>query len=281
MLIVHPKLPLEVAPRLKECPISSVAPYALMLAPMYVFMPKNKRFVSVKAPLDFFTPDELEKISSKENFYVPDFVEHVVPYRSVGRSIRNLLTFQASEYELGPTPFELSDSVLRLVAPLWKAQWKIDPFFISVLVNELFEPLPESVLNQARDENVEQFERSLYQSSLAVFLAMHVGYTDLQDLEKIRTKVFGLSSSNKACTTLKTELEEVICIAQSLLPTSDVAAISLGQIEKFEHVAAQRLKYRFKRVKEELNKAPKDFVSYTALLEEEIKVNESETGTAA
>lgn len=274
MLIVYPKLPLDVAPRLKECPISSVAPYALMLAPMYVFMPRNKRFVSVKAPLDFFTPEELEKIKAMNNFYVPDFVEHVVPYRSAGRSIRSLLSYEVSGSELGATPFELSDAILRLVAPLWRVGWKVDPFFVSVLVNELFDPLPESVLNQARDENVDQFERSLFQSSIAVFLALHLGYTDLKELSKIRNRVFGLSSMNRPIGELKTELEELIACVQSLCPGSGTCTLQFDQIEKYPSVVSQRLKFRFKRIREELNKSPLDFLSFTSLLEEEIKVNE-------
>ncbi|MCM0606961.1 MAG: hypothetical protein KA715_12800 [Xanthomonadaceae bacterium] len=237
-------------------------------------MPKNKRFVSVKSPMDFFTPEELKKIEVMTNFYVPDFVEHVVPYRSTGRSIRSLLTYQVGENELGPTPFELSDSILRLVAPLWRSGWKVDPFFVSVLVNELFEPLPEAVLNQARDENVDQFERSLYQSSITVFLALHLGYTDLKELGKIRTRVFALSSANRAVGELKTELEELIACVQSLCTESTQCTLDFDQLEKAPGITFQRLKFRLKRIREELNKAPQDFVSFKSLLEEEIKVNE-------
>ena len=50
------KLPPDAAEKMRNCPIHSVQPYALMIAPAYVYMKVNKKFVAVKAPLDFFTP---------------------------------------------------------------------------------------------------------------------------------------------------------------------------------------------------------------------------------
>jgi len=63
------KLPKEAAINLRISPIASVKPYALMIAPVYVFMRVNEKFVSVKAPLDFFTPEELERLKSFESFF--------------------------------------------------------------------------------------------------------------------------------------------------------------------------------------------------------------------
>ena len=75
------KLPKEAAHQLRVCPIPSVQPYALMLSPVYVFMKANEKFVSVKAPLDFFTQEELSKLRMYDTFYMPDFVDRTLPFR--------------------------------------------------------------------------------------------------------------------------------------------------------------------------------------------------------
>ena len=55
------KLPPEAADQLRACPVESVKPYVAMPAPVYIYLRANAKFVSVKGPLDFFTPDELAR----------------------------------------------------------------------------------------------------------------------------------------------------------------------------------------------------------------------------
>src|SRR5689334_8605019 len=88
------KLPKEAAMNLRISPIVSVKPYSLMLAPVYVFMRLNEKFVSVKGPLDFFTPEELERLQPFESFFLPEFVDTALPFRQVARNVRALLSWQ-------------------------------------------------------------------------------------------------------------------------------------------------------------------------------------------
>jgi hypothetical protein len=55
------KLGQEAIRELRVCSIASVQPYALMLSPVYAYLPQNAKFVAIKAPLDFFTPEELAR----------------------------------------------------------------------------------------------------------------------------------------------------------------------------------------------------------------------------
>src|SRR3990167_7937356 len=94
MQFTQRKLPPEAVYTLRVSPIDSVEPYALTLAPMNVFLKRNEKFVSVKAPLDFFVPEELEKLRPLGNFFIPDFVDKVVPFRKAARSVAALLKWE-------------------------------------------------------------------------------------------------------------------------------------------------------------------------------------------
>ena len=75
-----------------SCPISTIEPYSLLLAPAYVYMKRNERVVSVKGPLDFFTPDELERIRGYEMIYFPKFVKSSVQFQTSARLVRKILS---------------------------------------------------------------------------------------------------------------------------------------------------------------------------------------------
>ena len=149
------KLPREAAINLRISPIASVKPYSLMLAPVYVFMRLNEKFVSVKGPLDFFTPEELERLKPFESFFLPEFVDAALPFRQIARNVRRLVGWEPEykgEEQLPPAPYEVSDAVLRMIGPLWAPGLVIEPFFAAVFANELCELLPPEKLRAARDQ---------------------------------------------------------------------------------------------------------------------------------
>ena len=106
MLFEDKKLQLESVERLIQCPVHSIEPFALMLAPVYILMKLNLKLVSVKAPLDFFTEEELQRLKSHEVFYLPKFVKSSVRFQTAARLIRKIITIQ--QYELSSAPFEIS-----------------------------------------------------------------------------------------------------------------------------------------------------------------------------
>jgi hypothetical protein len=190
------KLPREAATQLRICPIASVKPYALMIAPVYVFMRLNEKFVSVKEPLDFFTPEELERLRPFESFFLPEFVDAALAFRQVARNVRALVGWQPEsqgENQLPPAPYESSDAVLRMIGPLWGAGAVVEPFFAAVFANELCDLLPEQTLRSARDQDVAGYERAILRSGWAVFLALHLGYCDLPFLNSLLRRVFEAS----------------------------------------------------------------------------------------
>jgi hypothetical protein len=174
------------------CSVGTVKPYALMIAPIYVFMRKNDKFVSVKAPMDFFTEQELERLKSFQMLFVPEFVDRVLPYRQIARRLKRVMNLRQgiASRGIGLAPFELSDVVIRLLAPLWGTNQVIESFFVSVFVNEFCNPLPAAELTQAREKDLGSLERALMISSWMVLLGLQVGITDLDYLNHLRLGSF-------------------------------------------------------------------------------------------
>lgn len=247
------KLPPEAASFLRNTPIGDVSPYELMLAPVYVFLKRNAKFVSVKAPLDFFTKEDLEKLGPYESFFFTPFVDRSIPFAAAGRRIRALLKLE----EL-PPPYEVSDAVLRLMGPLWstlgddEVSLGVEPFFVAVLVNETCEPLRPEVLLQARDEHIDSYEWALLRSSWCVFMALHLGYCDLAYLSALREEAFMRSVSGDLQKTLQNEREQLLRTMLETFDSPDIRVLTTVILDGRSDRVSQKFISRLGRVREEL-----------------------------
>lgn len=279
----HPKLPKEAASKLRICPIHTVKPYALMLAPVYVFMRRNEKFVAVKSPLDFFTTKELQRLAPLESFFFPEFVDSVLPFRSAARAVRALLSWQPhagfspkgelsiENSPLPPAPYELSDAILRIIGPLWgrraasasaPADLAIEPFFISVFANELCDPLPPDVLVSSRDRSLIDFERALFESGWAVFFALHLGYSDLAFLNELRIRILERSvNGTPVGQNDNGELDEIIALASESLAAKGLHALSGTYFSARPERVSQKLASRMKRIATEFIGSSTDFAT--------------------
>ncbi|HAR42981.1 MAG TPA: hypothetical protein DCS07_10200 [Bdellovibrionales bacterium] len=254
MEFTQKKLPELAAQNLRSCLIKSVQPYAPMLAPVYVFMKRNGKFVSVKSPLDFFVPEELSRLSGFDSFYFPEFVDSVAPFQKAGRLARALLNWNPRQGEvLSPAPFELSDAILRLVGPLWSVssdeELLIEPFFPIGFASELCDPIPQDILVRSREKSVEGYERALLCSAWTVFLAVHLGYCSLAVLNELRLKSFDDVLNESVPLGFlpgSQELEEIEFIAWSSLKKLDPVRASLFQSR--QEMVARKILSRIKRI---------------------------------
>lgn len=199
------KLPKEAVEQLRICPIRTVQPYALMMAPAYVYMKLNEKFVMVKGALDFFTEEELERLKVFDSIFFPQEVEMAIRFRNVASEVRELLSWdpekaglhqlkemtqgKKEEIPLMLSSFELSDAVIRVIGPLWQPGPYIDPYFVSVFVNELCELFTPELLKRYRDQSIVAFEKAVMCSSWAVFIALHMGYNDLGFINRLRLSI--------------------------------------------------------------------------------------------
>lgn len=219
------KIPKEQEQNLRPVPVRFFRSFVPWMSPVYVYLPKNQKYVAIKSPLGFFTPEEIEKFGKLENLYLPAFVDQVVPFQKAGDTIRRMLSLtqkQSVGSNQGPqpivlpmAPYELSDAILKVLAPLWGKKLRIEPFFVTFLSSQVCELSSGAEVNSAYEKNVDLYELALLRSSLAVFLALHLGFLDRTLLLLLRARVFsetlqsslktpGITESDQICEIVKT-----------------------------------------------------------------------------
>jgi hypothetical protein len=193
MLFSSKKLPGSELGSMRVCPVETVRPYFPMPAPTYVLLSGNEKFISVKAPLDFFTPEELERFRPMGAFFFSEFIDRVLPFRREALSLRSLLQSVAGAEE-APVPYELSDIFVRTAGRLWSEGGVIEPFFVAIFAHELVDPVPGDWLTETYSRSVVDYEQGMLRSGWAVWNAMHLGYLSLPWLKELRDGVFRVAS---------------------------------------------------------------------------------------
>ena len=263
------KLPKDAIQVLRRVPIELYEAHRILLTPVYVFLPKNQKFVALKAHLQHFSAEELEKFKPHENFYVPAFIEQIAPFQRVGESVRNFLAVQqkrsietnrGQELITLPAPQnEFDNAIVALVGTLWGEGAKVEPFFLCFFMNEVCSPLPTDKMMNAIDQDAELFELALLRSSAAVFLGLHIGYTDSKMLVLLRDGVFEDTLNSPKIIPHNGEIRQMIQLIRELIPNTDAREISLSGIQKiiessfakFAVKVAKKLHSRLKRVEAE------------------------------
>lgn len=259
------KLPRSDAGKLKRSSIDSIKPFALLLTQVYVFMKRNSKFLAVKGPLDFFTQEELERMRPFGTLFLPDFVQVALPFRDAAKSVRLTLSWRPRlshaadengtvtypEVALPPAPYELSDAVLKIIGPLWGAGGVIEPYFVTVFSHEVCDALPPAWMKKLRDADHLRFEDSLFVSSWAVFLALHLGRCDLGYLSRFRAQVFAAAfpevPSEVDLGKMDADSQELLEIARQTF-VDPTAPLKIDTFDDRPERVAQMIAGRFRRV---------------------------------
>jgi hypothetical protein len=260
--IRHRKLAKDVIDTLRCVPVGVCKPYDVLVAPVYVYLPRNGKFVAIKLPLQYFTPQDLEKFKPYESFYLPEFVDQVLPFQKAGGAIQSLFeviqkrpvkTSTGTEMVAVPlAQYELDDAVLHILAPLWSVGSKVEPFFLCFFANEVCLPFSTNFLTESADK--ENFELALLRASTGVFLALHLGYTDPGVLTRLRDRFFSDTLDGVRPVQSPGEVALLQQLIWTLIPNSEVKDISLPAIEKLLKTsgtggkAAKKLISRLKRM---------------------------------
>jgi len=246
MLFEDKKLQLESVDELIQCPIMSVEPFSLMLAPVYVLMKLNKKLVSVKAPLDFFTSDELDRLKTHEVFYMPKFAMSSIRFQTAARVVQSLLS--KTQGKMVPAPFEVSNETFGVMGPLWGKQIQIEPFFMCVFSDELCTPLKPETLLWARENAVVRHDHGLLLSGSLVFVALHVGWFNLIELNQIRSFVYEKTVAGENWENPKTELELIVSELNEIYSSN--TSLTIQNLEEVKSDWAEKLTSRLKRLKQ-------------------------------
>lgn len=238
--IRSPKLPKEAVQSLRRVRLDVVAPFETLMAPVYVYLPKNGKFVAIKLPLQHFSPAELEKYKPYENFYLPEFIDQLAPFQRAGEAVRNVLemterkvirTNDGKGYvNLAIAQHELDDAVLEIVSRLWNSNVRIEPFFLCFFANEVCVPLTPQTITEAVETNTDLFETGLLRASAGVFLALHIGYCEPRVLSRIYEKFFWDTMNGVRPTRALTEVSLIQRLVWTALPDASTKDISIDAI---------------------------------------------------
>ncbi len=252
MLFDDKKLSTEDIDDLLQCPVESIAPFVLMLAPVYVFMKLNKKFVSVKAPLDFFLPDELEKLKKHEVFYVPKIVKSSVRYQTAARLVKNLFSLNTTPANLiGMSSFEVSNETVKIMGTLWGKEVKIEPFFMAVFTHEFCRPLNSNVMIDARESTVVRHDYGLLLSGVFVFTAIHLGWHDYDVLNQLRDDIYDRTVKGEDWNLGQNTFEIMVGGISQLM--SQHQSIGEDQLLQLNQEWSQKLIGRLQRIKRDVS----------------------------
>jgi hypothetical protein len=193
MLFSRKKVPVEEQGTMSAIPVESLCAYLPVPAPVYLLLSGNSKFVAVKAPLDFFTPDELQRFKPLGSVFFPSFYEKVRPFSREAAQLKQTLVGLSAASESGSAgvaPFELSDQFLKSAGRLWSDGGVIEPFFVAVFCHELCGPIPAVMMEELYSRNVLDYEQAVLRSGWLIWQALHLGYFNLRWLTKIRDHGF-------------------------------------------------------------------------------------------
>jgi hypothetical protein len=264
------KLPKAKAAELSSFPIETAEPYRPLPAPVYILLSRNEKMVSVKGPFDFFTARDLERLKRGGKFFYGPIYSRVEPFHAIARDVQKMLGWNTPNATnvLEPSPFEISDAVLRKLGTVWAPLSNIngadrdgpvgiESYFAVAFVNELCEPIPGEWLELAREKDPDYYELSLLRSGVFVFLALHLGYIDLKLLSAYRMRFFHeainvFGSGGADSFPLSFELAELKKWTETLIHSPEVHTLSSDLFDHSISRISQKLKARLKRVRKEL-----------------------------
>ena len=244
MLFEEKKLTSESIDELLHCPIHSVEPYALMLAPVYVLMKLNEKLVSVKAPLDFFTEDELSKLTRYDTFYLPQFARFSARFQTAARLSRSILTSMEKEIHV-VAPFEVSTELQTTLGPLWSKQEKVEPFFMAIFADELCNRLDPELLVKSRERAVVLHDLGLLLSGAFVFISLQIKFFTHSDISRIRTEIYSRTVEGETWESPKSEDEVLVRDLYRIL--GQQREISRELVDGIRQEWARKLSARLKR----------------------------------
>ncbi len=253
---------------LRRSSIQTVQPYRFTFSPTYVYMQRNQKFICVKAPLDFFLTDELDKLKAHfSEVYVLPFVDKVAPFVDAGKSARILLGWNPETKEqkevtrskniypqvgIPPAPYELSDAIIRILGSVWGSQFEIEPFFVAIFIDELCGSLSSELLESSREKDIQLLEHSILLSSWIIFIALHMGYTNLGYLERIRNRVFKSLLNEEDLVGADPDLQKIVEIGTYAFKERKGESISGLYFKERSEVVSKKLESRLNRIQKEL-----------------------------
>ena len=246
----------EEARDLVHIPADEIRPYEVLTAPVYVYLKANQKFIALKGPLDFFDENSIKNILGKNNIFIGPFYEEAQEIKKYAKALREELMqpyVRYNDFNDRPFPdpqitlptYARSRICLRKATEIWSSDRTIEPFVVMIYIDELCGLIPKSDLIRAYNRDVDQFELALLRSSWAVFLAMHLGYYDLDALTHLRLNAFNWTFDLPNNKVGFSETDRIIKTAMETVKVIDQKTIQDLMFKERDDELSRRLAARF------------------------------------
>jgi hypothetical protein len=148
------------------------------------------------------------------------------------------------EKKLPRATFELMREVSLLISDLWFSDLRVEPFFAAVFAQELCTPIDPKLLLWARDEAVMLHDHGLLLSGLFVFVAVQVGWIDLDELSRLRSEIYEKTIKCEDWSKPKNEAESIVADLHEIINSK--RQLSLEDLAGFQTEWASQLRSRLK-----------------------------------
>ncbi|RYZ71854.1 MAG: hypothetical protein EOP09_04030, partial [Proteobacteria bacterium] len=170
------KLNLDEQNSLIEIEIEKLVPLRPLGTVVYLRMEQNKKLLAIKGPFDFFTPDELQKLSAHKKLYAHPILESVQRIQRIAERVRSVLAWQEAPEGifLEPAPYEISFSLRSHLSAVWrKVEQKVavETYFLPFFMEELCGSFTSEAWIRFRSEDFPAYERALILTDTTLFLA--------------------------------------------------------------------------------------------------------------
>lgn len=262
MRVLKPKLSKDAVKELRRIEPRLMKPGVVLPSPVYVFLPLNEKFVAIKPPMGFFTSQELEKLKNVKGFYFSNVVDEISRFQKAGEAVKNAFEMRdkvklksslgSKEIQMPVASYDMEDAMLRLTAELWGPQGRLELFFLNFFVAEFCNPIPTVMAEKIYDEFVDRHDLAHFRSSLAVFLALHLGWCSKACLNSVRKRSFertALGTDKKDPS--PTETESLLELVEELVPDVKSIEVYVTSFEKTNVRMKAMIGSRVARIREE------------------------------
>lgn len=175
MSVTPPKLSLEDGANLIRWAIPEIRANEMIFVPTYLLLKRNKKYVALKAPFCRFSESEIKQLSSAGHLYLSPEIRDLIPYESLGKSIRSaLLKNNAPEAQALPREgYLITQEVSERLRPALFPNGHVAPLIsFAVFSQSLLGPPPECS------------EDDILRMGFATAIALLLGFHDLYEIKQ-------------------------------------------------------------------------------------------------
>ena len=144
----------------------------------------------------------------------------------------------------------------RVMGKLGGKSLLIEPFFMSIFADELCESLKPELMVWAREKTVINHDAGLLLSGVFVFIAAHLGYFNLEQLNQHRSEIYSRTVEGETWDNPQSEMEQIVHELNEIMKVKK--AFRFDDFSEMNSEWASKLAARLARVQKILSRGAEE-----------------------